>query len=633
MKIILVGNSNVGKSVIFRLLTGRYVTVSNYPGTTVEIAEGRSTFDRKIVVVDTPGINNLIPMSEDERVTRDILLEKDVHVLQVIDAKNLQRGLLITLQLIEMGVPLVLSLNMEDEARSRGIVIDFQRLSQMLGIDVVPTVAIQKKGIRKLIKCISNPRISSYRIAYSRDIEEGVKKIVPALPDRISKKGIALMLLSGDESLRRWMRDLKPKEVHQIEKIIQEVQAKSPRPVSLAVTKRRLDVVREIIGATVKKTHAKMPMSEMLGSVAIHPVFGLPLLFVVLLGMYFFVGKLGAGILADSFEGFFEEHVNPLSKKAIGIVPFKIIQRLFVGEYGIITMALTYSLGIILPIVATFFIAFGILEDSGYLSRLAMMVDKIFRAIGLHGKAVLPMVLGLGCVTMATISARVLETKKERMIVTFLLALGVPCSAQLGVILGMLGGLPGRVMFIWAGVVIGVVFILGFLASKALPGRRSDFILELPPLRMPQISNIGIKTLARVEWYLKEAVPLFILGTLVLFALSEMGLLPVIESLASPLVVKLLGLPEKATEAFILGFLRRDYGAAGLFMLAKTGQMDAIQALVSMVTITLFVPCIANFFVIIKERGIKAAMAIALFIFPFAFFIGGMINFLLRLLG
>ncbi|MBI5810234.1 MAG: ferrous iron transporter B [Deltaproteobacteria bacterium] len=260
------------------------------------------------------------------------------------------------------------------------------------------------------------------------------------------------------------------------------------------------------------------------------------------------------------------------------------------------------------------------------------MVDKIFKLMGLNGKAVLPMVLGLGCDTMATMTTRILETKKERVIVTLLLALGVPCSAQLGVILGMLSSVSMAAAAVWAGVVLSIIFTVGFLASKVLPGEASDFILEIPPMRVPQFSNIVLKTLVRVEWYLKEALPLFILGTFTLFVLDKTRALGALERLASPVVKGFLGLPVEATQAFIVGFLRRDYGAAGLLALQKNGMLDPLQVVVSLVTITLFIPCIANLFMIIKERGVKAAVWMTAFIFPFAFLVGGVLNQVLRAL-
>jgi ferrous iron transport protein B len=298
-----------------------------------------------------------------------------------------------------------------------------------------------------------------------------------------------------------------------------------------------------------------------------------------------------------------------------------------------LTMGLTYAVAIVLPIVGTFFFAFGLLEDSGYLPRLAVMANRFFRAMGLNGKAILPMVLGLGCDTMATLTARILETKKERILVTLLLALGVPCSAQIGVMVGMFAGLSMKAVLLWGGVVIGSMIFVGFLASKLIPGEKADFVMELPPLRLPTVRNIFVKTLARVEWFLKEAVPLFLLGTFFLFVLDRLGLIKGLQNIAEPIVVGFLGLPSKATEALLLGFLRRDYGAAGFFVMAKAGELDAIQIVVSLVTITLFVPCLANFFMIIKERGIGQALSMAAFIFPFAFLVGGGLNYFLRFVG
>jgi ferrous iron transport protein B len=253
--------------------------------------------------------------------------------------------------------------------------------------------------------------------------------------------------------------------------------------------------------------------------------------------------------------------------------------------------------------------------------------------MGLNGKAILPMVLGLGCDTMATMTTRILDTEKDRTIVTLLLALGVPCSAQLGVILGMFAGLPLLYISTWIGLIAFILVTVGYLASRVIPGEGSDFILEIPPLRIPQVSNVLIKTLARIEWYLKEAVPLFILGTLILFTLHKTHLLTLLEWVLSPLIVFFLGLPARVTEAFIIGFLRRDYGAAGLFVMAKAGVLTPHQILVSLVTITLFIPCIAQFFMMIKERGIRKTLWISAVIFPVAFGVGGALNFLMKVLG
>jgi ferrous iron transport protein B len=637
-KVLLIGNPNVGKSALFGLLTGKYVTVSNYPGTTVEVTYGNAVLNKtRTLVIDTPGVNSLVPMSEDEKVTRDMLLtDKAGVVVQVADTKNLRRGLLITLQLAEMGVPFILDLNMDDEAKSRGIMIDQEKLSQLLGIEVVKTVAIRRSGIDKLLKGIQHPRPSMIEVRYDDVIEGGVRDISALLPDaNISRRALALMILAGDESLRGWLHaNLQDHVIGEIEKFRQEVQSKFNNSLGYLINQQRLRKSDEILAQVMARHEAgtASTFAFHLGRWSMHPVYGLPILLVVLYLVYQFVGVLGAGDAVGFLEEtVFGEYLNPWATKIINYVfPVPFIQELLIGDYGLITMALTYSIAIVLPIVGFFFVAFGILEDSGYLPRLAVMVNKIFKIMGLNGKAVLPMVLGLGCDTMATLTTRILETKKERILVTLLLALGVPCSAQIGVILGMIAGLSGLATTIWLGTIVAVMLFVGYLAAKAIPGDPSDFVLELPPIRVPQLTNILVKTLARVQWYLKEAVPLFILGTFILFVGHKVGALEYIQKLTDPLVVGLLGLPSKAAEAFVIGFLRRDYGAAGLFMLAKEGMLDPIQIVVSLTVITLFVPCIANFFMMVKERGLKAALYMVAFIFPFAFGVGGVLNWVLR---
>ena len=632
-RIALVGNPNVGKSAIFSLLTGRYVTVSNYPGTTVEVTTGSANIRKKrFLIIDTPGVNNLVPMSEDEKVTRDILLEQETStVIQVADAKNIKRSLSLTLQLIEMGLPVVLDLNMWDESLSRGIKIEEEMLNSILGIETVSTIAVQKKGIDSLRKAVISPKVSNFKFSYDSNIEEAISKLEPLLPDlNISKRSIVLMILSGDKTLKNWLhKNLSEENIKLVEALRDKLSEKYPLSLSYTISQQRLKTVDNISAKIFTKVHVKkIGFPAFIEKLTTHPIWGFPFLFLVLFGLYEFVGRFGAGVLVDLIEeGVFGKYLNPLAEKiVINLIPFKFLQELLVGPYGIFTMAITYAIAIILPITATFFIAFAILEDSGYLPRLAAMLNRIFKAIGLNGKAVLPMVLGLGCDTMATLTARILDTRKERLIVTLLLALGVPCSAQLGVILGMFGKQPVEALLIWGSVVIGVMLFVGFVASRILPGQESDFILEIPPLRLPQISNILVKTMMRIEWYLKEAVPLFILGTLILFTADKMKILPFIEKMASPIVVNFLGLPAKATESFIIGFLRRDYGAAGLFSLQEQGLLNTEQVVVSLTTITLFIPCIANLFVIIKERGLKTALGIAVFIFPFSFLVGGLLH-------
>ncbi|HEY3490664.1 MAG TPA: ferrous iron transport protein B [Candidatus Deferrimicrobiaceae bacterium] len=641
-KVILVGNPNVGKSVVFGRLTGRYVNVSNYPGTTVEITRGEiRDRGRVIEIIDTPGVYSLHPMSEDERVTRDILMnEPGAKILQVCDAKNLRRSLMITAQLSEMRVPMAVVVNMVDEARERGVMPRIDSLGEDVGVPVLGIVAVRGKGTDRLTGLIAGASVSRVRIDYGEIIEAAISEMEPLIPEDapIGRRALSLMLLSGDDSLAAWLRaSVTEDRVRAMNEIRNRLVARVGDDVGYIVNQRRAqwtDRLVERLGIEPSERPAH-GYAQRLGQWAMDPVYGIPVLLGVLLVAYGFVGAFGAGTLVDLLQNrLFGELVIPaVTRLADAVIPWEILRSFLVGPYGVISMALSYAVAIVLPIVGTFFFFFGILEDSGYLPRLAVMVDRLFKRIGCNGKAVLPLVLGLGCDTMATLTARILESRKERLIVTLLLALGIPCSAQLGVILGMLGGVGLHAALIWTAIVVGVIILVGWLAAKVIPGHSSDFIMEIPPIRMPQLGNLAVKTMARIEWYLREAVPLFVVGTVILFVADRTGALAFIERVSQPLIVRLLDLPPSTAGVFLIGFLRRDYGAAGLYRMAQAGLLDHVQVLVSLVTMTLFIPCLANFLVIIKEHGMKIAVGMAVFIFPFAILVGAALNYAIRHLG
>ena len=641
--VILVGNPNVGKSVVFGALTGRYVNVSNYPGTTVEVTRGEA-HDRgaTLEVIDTPGVYSLLPMSEDERVTRDILMrEPGARVLQVCDAKNMRRSLMITAQLAEMEVPLVLAVNMTDEARERGVMPRLETLEERLGVPAVATVAVRKKGTDRLLPLLEHPSSSSVRIDYGNGIEAAILRMEGILPPRtpIGKRALAIMLLCGDDSLAPWLSEnVSAVGIREMNDVRNGLVEGTGEEVVSRVNRARLSWIDQMLielGVEVSPALSSRNVTQAFGRYAMDPFYGVPILMGVLALAYGFVGVFGAGYLVDLLQkSFFEGWVVPsLTAFLDRFVPLALLRDFLVGPYGMISMGLSYAVAIVLPIVGTFFLGFGILEDSGYLPRLAVMVDRLFKKIGCNGKAVLPMILGLGCDTMATLTTRILETRRERVIVTLLLALGVPCSAQLGVILGMLSDIGPVATITWVGLMVAIILAVGYLASKVIPGESSDFILEIPPIRWPQVGNLAIKTMARIEWYLGEAVPLFLVGTLVLFVGDRLGWLLRIQAAAEPVIVRLLDLPPKTTEAFLIGFLRRDYGAAGLYNMAKGGMLSHLQVVVSLVTMTLFIPCLANLLVIVKEHGVKIAIGMSLFIFPFAVLIGAAVNFFARWAG
>lgn len=639
--VLLVGNPNVGKSVVFGALTRRYVTVSNYPGTTVEVTRGPAPhLPGRPQLIDTPGTNSLTPQSEDEQVTRDLLLaEPAAVVVQVGDTKNLRRTLYLTVQLAELKRRQILVLNLQDEARDLGVRVESAELARLLQIPVIPTTATRGTGLEAIGRRLAEAGVAACEVAYPASVERAAAEVAALLPEELGEQrfGVALMLLAGDRSLASWLHGRVSEEgLQAIGRRRAALEAELGTRAATVIARTRHRFVANLLRQVFHQDRALAgSLRDRLGAVAMHPLWGIPILLLVLFLAYEFVGVFGAGTLVGLVEdGLFGGVINPWVVTVVDrLAPWQWLRQLLVGPYGIVTMAITYAIGIVLPVVGTFFIFFGLMEDSGYLPRLAVVINRVFRAMGLNGKAVLPMVLGLGCDTMATLTTRILPSHKERVVVTLLLALGVPCSAQLGVILAMLASLSPLGTLIWVAVVAATLFGVGWAAARLLPGRGSDFLLEVPPLRVPRLSNIIIKTAARTEWYLKEAVPLFVLGTLVLFLLDATGALPMVERTARPLVVGLLGLPERAADAFLIGFLRRDYGAAGLFVLRQEGLLDGVQVVVSLVVITLFVPCIANFFMMIKERGWKTAVAMVAFIIPFAFLVGAVVNFFLRLVG
>ena len=546
LRVALVGNPNVGKSVLFGRLTGRYATVSNYPGTTVGITSGRALVGAEVCeIVDTPGVNSLEgSLSEDECITRRLLTSGGAElVVQVADARNLRRALMLTSQLADVGLPMVLVLNMADEARARGVAIDVGNLAERIGVPVIEAVAPDGTGMRELRDALP---LAAHPHAARQERQDHV-----AWADALTR------------------------------------QYRSVRTASLGR-------VQEQLARAVRE-----------------PLTGLPILAIVLYLTYLFVGVFGAQTLVGALEqGLFATWITPGATAAASLVPWAFARDFLVGDYGLVTMGLTYAIAIVLPVVTTFFLMFGFLEDSGYIPRLAIFSDRLFRAMGLNGKAVLPMVLGLGCDTMATMTTRILGTPKERLIAITLLALGVPCSAQLATIMGILGGISFGALVTLFAVVLMQMVIVGFLAACALPGDRSQFLLELPPIRLPRPGNLLRKTVLRVRWYLGEAVPLFLVGTALLFGLDRVGALDVLSRTARPIVTGALGLPAEAAEVFVMGFLRRDYGAAGLFSLAHDGQLTASQSVVALTVMTLFVPCVANLLMIIRERGMRVGLVI-----------------------
>jgi len=473
-------------------------------------------------------------------------------------------------------------------------------------------------------------------ITYDAIIENALEELSKLLKGRyhLSKRAIGLLLLQNDEETLHLVSRQEKARFSQIQDIISSTQQKVKQPLIFLIAMRRQQAVEDLVSEAVAyPKKEKEILSEKISRITLNPITGIPLLLLVIyFGLYQFVGVFGAGTLVDYLEtNVFEANINPLVNNLVALyIPWAPLQELLAGEYGIITLGVRYAVAIVLPIVGTFFFVFSIIEDSGYLPRLAMLVDRAFKIIGLNGRAVIPMTLGFGCDTMATMVSRTLESKRERIITTLLLALAIPCSAQLGVILALLSSKPGA-LIVWAGFILLVFLIIGYLTAKLLPGNKPDFYMELPPLRFPHPANVFKKTYSHMYWYFLEVLPLFVLASVLIWLGKITGLFDLAITALTPLV-KVIGLPPETAKIFLFGFFRRDYGAAGLYDLQQAGALSGVELVVSAATLTLFVPCIAQFIMMVKERGWKTAAAIALFIFPFAFLCGYLLNFLLTCL-
>jgi len=598
--VVLAGNPNVGKSVVFNALTGTYVDVSNFPGTTVELTRGSLG---SVDVVDTPGVYGVSSFNDEERVARDVILEADA-VVNVVDAVHLERDLFLTLQLIDMGKPMVVALNMVDEARASGVSVDTDLLSDLLGVPVVETVAVRKQGIDEL-----KAALDSARTGHSDpELDAGLVQMAA----RVGCRAEALLVLEADETVAG-RHGIEPADSSSRDEIYL----------------RRRERVNDIVGHVVRHTTEGARISARLSAAMMNPLTGIPMLLVLLWGMYKVLGEwVAGGVVGLLEEALFLERVVPVVERVVGSVfaEGSALYAILAGEFGVLTMTPTYLFGVILPLVAGFYLLLAVLEDSGYLPRIAALADRSLSSMGLNGRAVIPLILGLGCVTMGTLTTRILGSKRERFIATALMAIAVPCSAQIAVIAALMAGVGPAYAAAYFGVLLAVFAGVGTALARLVPGTSTDLLIDLPSLRVPRLDNVVRKSFTKVYHFMKEVTVFFALGALAISVLDVSGALAAIQRFAVPLTVGWLGLPAEAATAFVMGFVRRDFGAAGFF----TMNLTAAQLLVSMVTITLFVPCIASVMVIWKERGAGYVAGLFAASVGLAFLAGGV---LARLVG
>jgi len=591
-KIILVGNPNVGKSVLFGAITGVYAEVSNYPGTTVAITSARTDYAE---IIDTPGAYSLGNFSDDEKVTKEIIKEADV-VVNIVSATSLERDLFLTAQLIDLKIPLAVVVNQVDEAHKGGVDIDFDKLKQELDVDVFSTIATRKQGIKEVLDYLKegNFRVSS--------------KITPAAQKLFEGRDV-----SGNERITELLK--------------LECSHLNTKECEILHTERI-----NFVNSTIKKSvNFNAPKKQIINGIEhflFHPVTGLIATAVVLWLLFEIVGVFISGNVVDYVYGGLEEHFCPaLRDFCAAYIKNGLVCEILAGEFGVFTMALSIIVGVIIPLLTAFYVFMSILEDSGYLPRMSVFCDEMLKKIGLNGRAVIPLILGLGCTTMGTITTRILPTNKERMITIALLGISVPCAAQQGIIVVLLASIGGmKTWLLYLLIIFSTMAVVGTLLSKFAKGKTSDLFISLPPLRVPSFSNIFRKTYSRMVSFLKEATGFFVLSSVIISFMNYFGWLKVIEKWLEPIVVNMLHLPAEFSNVFIMGLIRRDLASAGLFEMANISNMTQLQIFVAAVVITLFVPCIAMLIMVFKERGIKEGVILWLSAFCIAIAVGAVLT-------
>jgi len=571
-KILLMGNPNVGKSVVFSRLTGVNVISSNYPGTTVEFTTGYMRIgNEKVEVVDVPGTYSLEPSSRAEEIAVEMLDDsiddQNTIIVNIVDATNLERNLNLTLQLLKKDLPVIVDLNLWDETKHLGISIDVGELEKILNVPVVPTCAVTGEGIKELVDRL----LEAKAMAYEYQEEE------------------------------RW---------HEIGKIIERVQ---------------------------KVSHRHHTFLERLADASIRPLTGIP----VALGVVYIAFKLirfiGEGLIGYVLEPIFEKLWAPLMMKLSsilgsgGFIHDILIGKIFEGKidfgqsFGILTTGLFVPFAAVFPYVLAFYLILSFFEDSGYLPRLGVLADKMMHQVGLHGLGIISMMLGLGCNVPGALATRVMETKRERFIAATLMAIAIPCMAQIAMIVGLVGKYGAKALMLVFGTLFLVWIVIGILMNRLLKGESPEIFVEIPPYRIPYFGALVKKLWMRVKGFLREAVPFVLLGVFIVNILYSLRIVHFLSKLTGPVIKNLLGLPSGAVAALLVGFLRKDVAVG---MLVPLG-LSLKQLVIASVVLAMYFPCAATFMVLVKELGVRDMIkSTAIMIFS-TIVVGGLLNFIL----
>ena len=625
-KLALIGNPSAGKSAMFSQMTGINVIISNIPQTTVMVQQGLTRLHgHDVLIYDLPGVYSVTSVSEDEAATKEFLLSTPLDgVIDIVDATRLERNLYLTLQLIELGLPVVVALNQVDLLRTLDLDINVADLEKQLGTHVVPTIATQGEGVHVALETAydyAERERSRRQVSYDDHVERALVAIIPLLPDTtLPKRGFAARLLEGDTDFES---RVDAHTLSRVKELRNEVERAHGEDVAVTIARGRHSTAALIATAVLTSKVHKPTFAEKFGEAATRPRTGYPMLVGLIGGMLALIFYVG-GYLSHLITTFFGEVVFP---PLYGVVDVQVANPFITSAVHSTLLALAAALAIAIPYILVFFIFLAVLEDVGYLPRVAVLLDRQAHLIGLHGRSLIPLLFGYGCSVPAIMATRALPTKKERIITTVLITL-VPCSARTAIILGVAATYAG-IPYAIAIYLISFVLIIasGRLLRSTIPGRTPGLVLEIPLVRRPAIVPILKKTWLRMKEFLFIAVPLLVAGSILFGWLELTGLSRFIEAPMAPITVGILGLPAFTGICLIYGVLRKEMAlemlaiASGTFVFSTV--MTPVQIFVFCLVVTLYVPCLATFSVIVREFNMRWAVGISIFTIVLALVVGG----------
>ena len=632
-RIAIVGLPNTGKSQLYNELTGQYTLVANYPLTTVELKSGpMSHRGERYQIIDTPGLHSAYIHSEEEIAVRELLFgDPPDGLIQCVDANRLKQSLLLTLDLLALGLPLVLCLTAMEETERQGLRIDARRLARRLGVELVEHNAALSLGVEEIKAAVARMRPAEWKPEYGEQVERALARVQEALPAAVRFPRLkALLLLDRDPQVARELRTeggITPELRERVRRLHRE----SRTDWSRLLGRKRAQLVEAVVAeVTTREPGRAGRAAAAVARLCRHPLYGLPILAGIVTVLYLLVVQV-AGLIQSHLTSWV---VVPVVRAVGRAVPAGFWQELLIGDFGLLTLGIFNALVTVLPILSVFFLLLGLLEDIGYLPNLVVLTQRLLKGIGLSGRSVLSLVLGFGCKTMATLTVRGIPSRKERLITVYLIAFAIPCSAQLAISMAILGrvGLPA---FLIAFAFLALVEVAaGWVLHRLLPeDGQGDFIQELPPIRVPNPGAVLRKTGFRLYWFLKEALPIFLIAAAALFLADRSGLLGLLQRGLKPVVVGWLGLPLNMVEVLILTMARHEAAAGLIYTLVNQGALGYIQSIVAVVITIMFVPCFANIVAMCRQVGVRAGVLITLAINLSSFLLAGALNWLLVFLG